>query len=70
MLGKHSQSVLSYSYPPGKLTDPMFLPRDQNGLGMQRHRFAWEQYEDVPQKNADPPKAPPTDIGHCQTPNR
>jgi hypothetical protein len=63
VLGRHSLSISYYAYPPNELTDPMFGPpsrsyNGQHGYGMQLPRFAWEQYEKVP-------NAPPTDIGYC-----
>jgi hypothetical protein len=60
VLGKHSLSVKSYSYPPKTLTDPMFLPVKQGGSGVQLPEFIWESFEAPAGK-----KFPPTDIGQC-----
>jgi hypothetical protein len=60
VLGKHSLSVKSYSYPPKTLTDPMFLPVKQGGAGVQLPEFIWESFEAPAGK-----KFPPTDIGQC-----
>jgi hypothetical protein len=58
ILGRHELSRSYYAYPPKEITDPMFRSTRQGGLGMQQHRFAWEQYQKVH-------GAPPTDIGEC-----
>jgi hypothetical protein len=64
VLGKHSLSVKSYSYPPATLTDPMFRPLKQGGSGVQLPRFIWESFE-TPSWKMPPERFPPTDIGTC-----
>jgi hypothetical protein len=59
VLGRYDLSIRYYAYPPAKLTDPMFLSRRQNGLGMQLHRFVWTQFDHVR------PHSPPTNIAYC-----
>jgi hypothetical protein len=60
VLGKHSLSVTSYSYPPASLTDPMFRPVAQGGAGVQLPQFIWESFEAPAGETY-----PPTDIGQC-----
>ena len=54
-LGVHSIGR-GVAYPPAKLTDKMFTPVSQNGVGMQIADFMWQQYK---------VGFPPTDIYAC-----
>jgi hypothetical protein len=56
VLGRHSLTITAYAYPDPKLTNAMFLPRTQNGLGMQLSDYVWTQF-----------KRPPTDISYCNS---